>query len=111
MFSKAYNTASQYTQPVLISHRFFDGRIESGRRILADADAVHSVSNADAHRNPNLHPDLDTDEHSDPHADHPPDEHAHEHSYQYSNVHRDLDRLHASDRSRWRLAEVLLTDC
>lgn len=30
MFSRAYETASQFTQPVLISHRFFNGTIESG---------------------------------------------------------------------------------
>lgn len=30
MFSKAYETASKFTQPVLISHRFFNKDIESG---------------------------------------------------------------------------------
>ena len=30
MFQHAYEVASQYTHPVLISHRFFDGKIESG---------------------------------------------------------------------------------
>lgn len=30
MFQKAYEIASQYTKPVLISHRFFDGKTDSG---------------------------------------------------------------------------------
>lgn len=30
MFQKAYKIASYYTRPVLISHRFFNGKIESG---------------------------------------------------------------------------------
>ncbi|MEN8225538.1 MAG: serine protease [Bacteroidota bacterium] len=30
MFSTAYEIASAYTQPVLVSHRFFNGEIESG---------------------------------------------------------------------------------
>ena len=30
MFSRAYEIASQYTRPLIISHRFYDGKVQSG---------------------------------------------------------------------------------